>query len=189
MPIYSSHAAFSAFSGGSSTQRRGFAASGRAGKENEAVRLPRRFSDAGKAVGTEPEFVEGQKAGRCAENSQDDGFPVGDGDDGNPEIDGRFPDRYRHSAVLGEPLFQGVQVCHDFYTVGNRQKYRFVNFFYRPQDPVDAVADMYRIGVGLDMNIRRFKADRLDADGVDDVDDRRSFRYGLFYCLLRYLFN
>ena len=147
------------------------------GDENHAVRLGNVFPEALELGLGEPQDVQSQLAELLADRflveDADDGiFPVHAGHDRDAKIDGLARKPELETSVLRDALLGDVELRHDFDAGDDRAGELPGNGSHgRLQNPVDAVFDVNRIVLCLDVNVAGAALNGGVDRRVDELDD------------------
>ena len=142
---------------------RRLAGSGRAGDEEDAVRLPDQPFEAGQHPRREAELLERQEHALAVEETHHDRLAVHRRDRGGADVHTAVVERDADPAVLGQPSLRDVHLGHQLHARGHRRLQPAGRRFLVEEHAVDAVADPERVLEGLDVDVGG-----LGGDGILD---------------------
>ncbi len=123
-------------------------------------------------VGGKPDILQLQEDAGFVQKPHHDAFPVGSGDDGNPDIDVLPGNGDSNSAVLGESLFGDVQPRHDLHPGGDARLDPLGRGQHVIEDSIDAVTNYQIPFEWLDVDIACPLFDGLKEDRVHQANHR-----------------
>ena len=118
------------------------------------------------------EPLERQEDGRAIEEAHHDRFTVDGRDRGHADVDAAAVQHHPNAPVLGEAALGDVHLGHDLDPRGDGRLQATRRRLLIVQHAVDAVPDAQRVLERLEVNVRRFGAERVLDDEVDEPDDR-----------------
>src|SRR6185436_12150192 len=154
-------------------QRRGLAGAGRAGDQEDAVRLVDQLVHLLLRARIHAERAELEAARLLVEQTQYDALAVTRGNRRDAHVDRATRDAQRDAAVLRQTLLRDIQLRHDLDTRDHQRSDRAPGLEHFAQYAVDAEAHDQAVLERLDVNIGRVVLHRLGEDRVDQLDDRR----------------
>ena len=154
-------------------ERGGLSRAGGPGDQDDAVVVVQVLPDHLEVLLLEPDLVEAVQLGGLVEQSHDDPLTGAGGDRADPDVDLSVADAQRGAAVLGEAALRDVHLAHDLDAADDRVLDALGDRVHVIEDAVDPEAHLHPVGVGLEVDVRGAELERLEQDGVHQLDDRR----------------
>src|SRR5262249_50968964 len=156
-------------------ERSGLPAAGRAGDQDDAVRLVNERIDELQLVADQAQLVELQDGGGAVEQTHDYALAVRGGHGRDADVHVLAGQLDADAAVLRQTLLGDVQPGHD---LDARDDHRLEALGRRDdvvEDAVDAEAHRQVALERLDVDVAGAVLDRLEEERIDQLDDRRFF--------------
>ena len=143
----------------------------RASDQEDAVGQGDHPLEIGLIVGHEPQFGQAQPEAGLVQNTHDDGFAMGTGNDANAKVDHLAAHVGLDTAVLRNTLLGDIHCRRNLETGDHRGLQPLRDILHLGHHAVDAVAQAKTLAHGLEMNIRSPELEGVDDDLVDQSDD------------------
>ncbi len=125
----------------------------------------------------QPQVGEREKRLGLVQEPEHHPLAEGRGDDGDADVHALVADLHLDAAVLREALLGDVELGHDLDARDQRRLDAPRQVQQVVEHAVDPVADLQRVGIGLDVDVARAVLDGLGEDQVDELDDGRVARF------------
>ena len=153
-------------------KRGGFARTGRAGRNEDAVRPLDQFEQIIVDVIGHAELLEIEIDGRSIEHTQNQALTELGRQRGNAQVNVAAGDIFLDAAVLGQAAFGDVHVRHHFDAGNDGQREMTRRRRHLIKGAVDAITDFEFVLKRLEMDVARTVLDRLIKDKIDKANDR-----------------
>ena len=154
-------------------QRGRLAGAGRAGDQDDPVRLVDQFVHGVLRGVFHAEGGQVQAARLLVEQAQDDAFAVPGGHRRHAHIDRAAGDAQRDSAVLRQALLGDVELGHDLDARNDQRRKHAARLQHLAHNAVDTETDAEAVLVGFDVHVRGAVFHGFGQYGVDEADDGR----------------
>ena len=154
-------------------QRGGLAGAGRAGDENDAVRLVEEVGDVRFGLRVHAERRQVQSSGLLVEDTQHDAFAVAGRDGRDAHVHRTAGDLQADASVLRQPFLGDVEFGHDLEARDHQRGNRPPALQHFAQHAIDPKAHHQAVLERLDVDVGRVLLDRLREHRIDEANDRR----------------
>ena len=154
-------------------QRRRLARAGRAGDQQDAVRLVDQLIDELLGLRIHAERGQVEPAGLLVQDTQHHALAVAGRDGRDAHVHRAAGDPQADAAVLRQALLGDVELRHDLDARDHQRRHGALGLQHFAQHAIDAEAHDQAVLERLDVDVRGVFLDRLREHGVDQADDRR----------------